>query len=305
MDTMAIMMAGGSMFTLAVGAGWCLGWANKKFHVEVDPRIEAANAALPGANCGGCGFVGCMSYAEALVQTGAPVDKCPVGGPSCAVKLAEIMGVSLHQSWPQRPVVHCRATLEQRLQRGDYRGERTCASANLVNGVQGCTYGCLGMGDCDRSCKFDAIHIVNGLATVDYDKCVGCGACALVCPRNIITMVPFKKSRMLVVGCSNQDFGKEVKEVCKIGCIGCRACSKRSPFFAFDAHSQLPRINYAEYDPATMDTVAVAIEKCPMKGLIYVGKPSKEDVSASKDQAIPTIVHADFKTTADDADWQG
>ncbi|HAU38841.1 MAG TPA: electron transporter RnfB, partial [Phycisphaerales bacterium] len=52
----------------------------------------------------------------------------------------------------------------------------------------------------------------------------GCGACAKVCPRNIITMVPFKADRMYVVACCNQDFGKDVKAVCNVGCIGCKAC---------------------------------------------------------------------------------
>lgn len=305
MDSIVLYMAGGSMFTLAVGASWVLGWANRKFHVDVDPRIEAVGRALPGANCGGCGYVGCASYAEAVVEKGAPVDKCPVGGASCASAVAGIMGVEVKQSWPRRPVVHCRAHYPERLQRGEYRGERTCAAANLVNGVQGCTYGCLGFGDCNRACAFDAIHIVDGLATVDYEKCVGCGACALVCPRNIITMVPFKKSRMIVVGCSNQDFGKEVKEVCTIGCIGCRACAKRSPMFTFEGNGVLPKINYDAYDPSQMDGAKLAIEKCPVKGLIFVGQPTPEDKEAVKGEEMPTIVHADFKTTADDAEWQG
>lgn len=304
MDVLIIGMAGGSLLTLAVGASWVLGWANRKFHVEVDPRIDAANAALPGANCGGCGFVGCASYAEAVVLQGAAVDKCPVGGAACAGALAAIMGVKVQQSWPRRPVIHCRADRTQRLQLGAYCGEPTCAAANLVNGVQGCTYGCLGFGDCVRACAFDAIHTVNGLAVVDYTKCVGCSACALVCPRNIITMVPFKKSQMIVVGCSNKDFGKEVKEVCTIGCLGCKACAKRSPMFKFGADN-LPTIDYDAYDPEHVDGVALAIEKCPAKGLITVGWPTPEDEAAAGDAEVPEIVHADFKTTADDAEWQG
>lgn len=305
MDTLVVLMAGGSMLTLGIGASWMLGWANQKFHVETDPRIDAVNAALPGANCGGCGFIGCMSYAEAVVTAGAPVDKCPVGGASCAQAVAAIMGVSVQQSWPKRPVIHCRAKLEHRLRRGTYRGERTCSAANLVNGVQGCTYGCFGFGDCRAACAFDAIRIVDGLAVVDYDKCVGCGACALVCPRNIISMVPFKKSRMLVVGCSNKDFGREVKEVCTVGCIGCRACSKRCPMFRFDGGDALPSINYDEYDPATMDAAVLAVEKCPVKSLIFVGRPEKKDVEATRNEPLPEIVKPDFKTTVDDTEWQG
>jgi Na+-translocating ferredoxin:NAD+ oxidoreductase subunit B len=62
--------------------------------------------------------------------------------------------------------------------RTEYRGERKCSNANLVANVQGCTYGCLGFGDCTHSCKYDAIHVVDGLATIDYEKCIGCGACS-------------------------------------------------------------------------------------------------------------------------------
>lgn len=297
-------MAGGSMMAMSVGAAWVLGWANKAFRVEVDPRIEAVNSRLPGANCGGCGFVGCASYAEAVVLGGAPVDKCPVGGAACARAVAAVMGIEVRQSWPRRPVVHCRATHAQRLQRHEYRGEPSCSAANILSGVQGCTYGCLGMGDCVRSCAFDAIRVVDGLATVDYEACTGCGACALVCPRNIISMIPFKQERMLVVACSNRDIGKDVKEVCTTGCIGCRACGRRSTLFHFD-RDNLPVIRYEDYDPAHMESVELAVEKCPMKGLIYVGKPKKRDLEQTAGEATPELVEADFRTTVDDTEWQG
>lgn len=51
------------------------------FKVEEDPRIDLVVAALPGANCGGCGFAGCRNFAEACVKAGG-IDglACPVGG---------------------------------------------------------------------------------------------------------------------------------------------------------------------------------------------------------------------------------
>ena len=167
--------------------------------------------------------------------------------------------------------------------------------------MQGCAYGCLGFGDCDRSCPFDAIHVVDGLAVVDYAKCTGCGNCARVCPRNIITMAPFKKSRMLAVGCSNLDFGKDVKAVCTIGCIGCKACERASDMFT--VVDNLPRIDYDKYSPAQLRAAEVAISKCPMKGLIYVGKPST--AGADGDDEAPDFVAVDFKTTVDDTELHG
>ena len=298
-----IVLAAATMLVLAIFMAIVLGWANRAFHVEVDPRVVAVNNALPGANCGGCGYVGCGEYAEAVVAGKAGPDKCPVGGAGCAAKIADILGVDLSQSWPFRPVVHCGARYQQRLKRAEYVGEATCAAANLVGGVQGCTYGCLGFGDCDCSCPFDAIHVVDGLATVDYDKCTGCGACAKVCPRNIISMVPFKREQMTVVTCSNKDFGKDVKAVCTVGCIGCKACARASDLFKVE--NNIPHIDYDAYDPDKMDSLQVALDKCPMKRIMKVGKPSEADLAAVGDQKVPTIVEADFKTTVDDTEWHG
>lgn len=299
-----IIIAAGIMLVLAILTAIVLGWANVKFHVQVDPRVEAVGAALPGANCGGCGYVGCSEYAEAVVAGSCTPDKCTVGGESCAKAIAEIMGVSLKQSWPFRPVVHCGAKCDERLGRTPYKGEQSCTTANLVAGVQGCTYGCLGIGDCVRECDFDAIHIVDGLATVDYEKCVGCGACARICPRNIITMVPFKSRQMVAVTCSNKDMGKDVKAVCKVGCIGCKACERNSGGF-FKIEKNLPALDYEKYDPNNLDSIRVAVEKCPMKRLLFVGWPTRKDLEATKDMEVPELIEADFKTTVDKTDWQG
>jgi RnfABCDGE-type electron transport complex B subunit len=304
MTLVIILLAAATMLALALLMAWILGWANKTFHVEVDPRVEKVNEALPGANCGGCGYVGCNEYAEAVVAGDAPPDLCPVGGVSCATALADILGIELEQKWPYRPVVHCGAALEERLKRHPYEGEQTCAAANLVNGVQGCTYGCLGFGDCETACPFDAIHVIDGLATVDYEKCTGCGKCAEVCPRNIISMIPFKMERMLAIACSNKDAGKHVKAVCKVGCIGCRMCERKGGEL-FKVTDNLSRIDYDKYDPEMMEAAEVALEKCPMRRIIEVGKPSEEDLKALENEELPSIAEAEFKTTVDKTEWHG
>ncbi len=275
-----ILLAGGTMFGLAVVSGYLLGWANKVFHVAVDPRIEAVNAALPGANCGGCGFVGCLPYAEAVAAGKAPPNKCTVGGPSVAHALAAIMGVEVSHSWPSRPIVHCCAKTGDKL--GvveDYRGERTCVAAHFVGSLQGCAYGCLSFGDCVAACEFDAIHMVDGLPVVDYEKCVGCAACARACPRNIIEMAPFKADRQYAVACMNRDFGKDVKAVCKVGCIGCTLCAKTSPVFKMDGH--LARVDYQQYDPNDVKNAQTAMEKCPTKCILSAGKPASPSTAPS------------------------
>ena len=305
LTTTALLLAAGVLAVLAVAMGYVLGWANRTFRVEVDPKVEAILGALPGANCGGCGFVGCAAYAEAVVKRGAEVNLCAPGGRGCAEKLAQIMGVELTETFPYRAVVHCSASEDERLQRTEYRGEQTCGAANLVAGVQGCTYGCLGLGDCARACKYDAIEIVKGLAAIDYDKCVGCGACGRACPRNIITIVPFKSDRMLVVACSNQDTAGDVRAVCMVGCIGCRACTRAAPEL-ISMEGALPTINYERYDPEESGpALEKALEKCPRKRLLYVGKPSEKDLAAVAHEELPEPVQADFKTTVDDTEWRG
>ena len=266
-----IILAAGTMLVPAVFMVYVLGWANKAFHVEVDPRQEAIAGALPGANCGGCGFIGCNEYAEAIVAGQVGIDKCSVGGSATAARIAEILGIEHEEVAPKRAVVHCGAHWQDRLGRSDYRGERTCAAAALVAGVQGCTYGCLGYGDCVTACKFDAIHIVDGLATVDYEKCVGCGACVGACPKNIISLVSFKADRMLTVACSNRDFGKDVKAVCKVGCTGCKLCQKLSDGLLSVADN-IASADYEAYNPAEMAGADAAAAKCPAKCLVMRGR---------------------------------
>ena len=249
--------------------GYVLGWANVKFRVLVDPRVTAINEALPGANCGGCGYVRCNEYAEAIVNDGADISLCAPGGSGCAEKIAEIMGVELGKDIPLRPVVHCMARSSQRLKKHEYLGEQTCSAANLVAGVQGCVYGCLGFSDCKDACDYNAIDILGGLAEINYHNCVGCSACVKACPRNIISMVPFKSNIILAVKCSSDDFGKEVTEVCEVGCIGCKTCTKNSERFTMEGN--LSSIDYDKYDPEN-DSMDVVIEKCPREMLIWIGK---------------------------------
>ncbi len=303
MIEITIGLAAGIMLMMALVVSYILGWANQKFAVEIDPRVEAVLDALPGANCGGCGFLGCSDYAVAVVADGAPVDKCPVGGAACTAAVANIMGVEVGESLPFRPIVHCGAKKQDRLKRADYIGEQRCASANLVAGIQGCTYGCLGFGDCTRACNYNAIHVVDGLAVVDYDACIGCGACAKVCPRNLITITPFRAERIMAVTCANKDKGKDVMAVCRVGCIGCKACSRVSDVITIQ--DNLSVIDYDNYSDECMPDLLKACEKCPRNRLVFVGKPTKEEAEAAEKISTVDVVEPDFKTTVDDTEWRG
>ncbi len=303
MTWVTISLSAATMLTMAIVLSIVLGWANHRFHVEQDRRVLDIIDALPGANCGGCGYVGCGEYAEAVALEHEAVNKCIVGGQGCAQAVADIMGVEVGQVLPFRPVVHCGAHYGERLGRNEYQGLMRCSGANLVTDVQGCTYGCLGFGDCSRACDFDAMHVVDGLATVDYDKCVGCGACAKVCPRNIITITPFKSEQILAVSCSNKDKGKDVTAVCSVGCIGCGACARMSDLFTIV--DNLSTINYDAYTAECSLDALDACKKCKRQRIVWVGKPTTADLERARELEAPELVEPDFKTSVDDTEWRG
>ena len=50
-----------------------------------------------------------------------------------------------------------------------------------------CSTGCIACKICEKNCPFDAIHVVDNLAVIDYDKCKACGICANKCPKGVLT----------------------------------------------------------------------------------------------------------------------
>ena len=101
------------------------------------------------------------------------------------------MGVSFEAATPKHAVVHCNGTCQNTKYAIDYEGPQTCAACNTMFGGRGtCNFGCIGFGDCVAACQYDAIHIVDGVAVVDPENCIACGACARACPKGLITMIP-------------------------------------------------------------------------------------------------------------------
>jgi Na+-translocating ferredoxin:NAD+ oxidoreductase subunit B len=151
--------------------------------------------------------------------------------------------------------------------------------------VQACKFGCLGFGDCVRACKFDALHIIDGLAVVDYVKCTGCAACSRACPRNIIEMAPFGCENMMSVACSNRETGKVTRSMCAVGCIGCSLCVKQSDLFKVE--DNLARLDYVKYTPS--DKTELARAKCPT-GVIVLRGPSAPAPRQQKQKVAATTV---------------
>ena len=247
----AIAILGG----LGLVFGLVLAAASKVFYVETDPRLDQLNECLPGANCGGCGFAGCGAYAEAVLKGEAPVGKCASGGNEAAKAMAAIMGVEAGEVARKVALVRCSGArtydAEGNLTKGakmkaTYEGFHDCLAASKVggSGPLSCKFGCLGYGSCTKVCKYGAISVKNGVAVVDEDLCVGCMACAQVCPRKIITAV--EPSQNVIIACNSLAKGAVTNRACTIGCIGCGKCMKNCPNGAITITNNLAQIDYSK-----------------------------------------------------------
>ena len=223
--------------------GIILGFSSKVFAVKVDERAEKINELLPGANCGGCGYTGCASLAEAISKGKAPANACNSVSDEITEKIAEIMGVKVEKSVRYRAQVMCSGTHEFAKKKYIYNGISDCAAAmKLAGGDKLCPGGCIGLGTCKAACKFDAIHIINGVAAVDYDKCHACGMCVAACPKGIIALIPYDAKHW--VGCKNTDKGAVTRTYCEVGCIGCKMCEKKCPTGAIKVTDFVAEIDY-------------------------------------------------------------
>ncbi len=242
--------------------GLLLGVAAKIFAVKKDERIEKIEGALPGANCGGCGYAGCSAYASSIVNDGALITLCSAGGQKVADEIALIMGMKAEKMEKCSARVFCKGATDKANVKLEYRGAKDCFAANrIAGGPKECAYGCIGLGSCVSVCKFDAISVVDGVAIVNPEKCTACGACVKKCPKNIIKIVPQSKHHAVL--CSNQDKGPVAKNLCKESCLGCKVCEKNCPSEAIKVDNFLARIDYDK----CIDC-GVCSEKCPKKIII-------------------------------------
>ena len=245
-STQGVIIATGVVAATGLLIGLFLGFASKKFELEVDETEVKVRALLPGANCGGCGYAGCDALAKAIAEGVAPVNACPVAVQADYDKIAEVMGTESAAEVDEVAFVKCAGTCDKAEVNYEYYGVRDCKKASLASGNAGkkCSYGCMGFGSCVKVCKFDAIHIVDGIAVVDKEKCTGCSTCIAECPNKLIELTPYKAETR--VSCSSKDKGKDVKAACSTGCIGCKLCVKACEFDAIHVEDNLAYIDYSK-----------------------------------------------------------
>jgi Na+-translocating ferredoxin:NAD+ oxidoreductase subunit B len=262
MSIILITIVFSTLLAFAIGLG--LGFFEKKFKVDRDPKINQVRAALPGANCGACGYPGCDAYAEAVAAGSAAPSLCTSGGKKTADELAAILGVTVSAE-DNVVVLLCQGSRGRAHDKGDYVGIRTCQAAKLSTGsTKLCAWACLGHGDCECACPFDAIHVeADGIPHVDFDKCTGCGQCVKACPQLILALSPRAQKAALTL-CSNRNTNKAaVRKTCSVGCFKCDLCVKNCPEKCISMQNQLPVV-----DVPRCTSCGKCVDVCPDKCFI-------------------------------------
>lgn len=229
----------------AIGAvaGILLVIASKALFVKTDERVSQIVEALPGANCGACGYSGCEGYANAVAKGEALTNRCKPGGSAASEKISAIMGTAVLETVREVAFVRCNGCEGATQNRYEYTGTPTCAAVErFYNGKGNCRTGCDGFGDCAAVCDNGAISIIGGVAVVNPSLCGGCGKCEKVCPNHLIVI---RRADMAVdVRCSSKDAGKTARVICENSCIGCKICEKKCPSDAIRVADNHASIDY-------------------------------------------------------------
>ncbi|MDH5718034.1 MAG: RnfABCDGE type electron transport complex subunit B [Spirochaetia bacterium] len=280
MDAGSILTAASAMAGLGIILSLILALANKKLYVFEDPRIDEVDELLPQANCGACGYPGCRAFSEALVEGKTAPAKCTVGSPESIDQIATLLGVDAGGADKRIAYLACAGGSNVARQRASYDGVKTCQAANLVaGGGKGCTWGCLGLADCERVCDFDAIHMdENSLPVVDAEKCTACGDCVEICPKALFSIQPM--SYKLWVACKNLMANEAAEDECEVACTGCGRCAIDAPEGVINMIDNLAVINYNMNEKTNINI----IQRCPTGAIVWRDK--KGDVKGQNAKKI-------------------
>ncbi len=261
-----IAIAVGILAGLGLVFGLVLALADRHLRVEEDPRIEQVERLLPGSNCGACGQPGCRALAERIVASAEQPSRCTVSAPGGLEAIADFLGVDVGAAEKRVARVHCGGGLGRARQLASYEGFDSCRGAHLVGGGGlECSWGCLGLADCVRSCTFDAMRM-NAflLPVVDVDKCTACGDCVEACPRDLIDMLPI--SHHLIVQCRAPLAAEAARRICSAACDACERCVADAATGLIQMANNLPVVDYGAGGPAEPR----ATFRCPTGAIRWV-----------------------------------
>jgi Na+-translocating ferredoxin:NAD+ oxidoreductase RNF subunit RnfB len=258
-----IFFAVALLAVLGVIFGIALAVVASRFVVKVDPKVDQVRETLPGANCGACGFAGCMGYAEAVVgNPDVAPNLCAPGKSPVAAKIAQITGKSAGAVDPKIARVFCQGGRSKSQRKFIYSGVMDCTAAVLAaGGDKSCDFGCLGYATCMRACPFDAITMsADSLPIISKEKCTACGKCVAACPKQVIELGLMSKA--VVISCHSRDKGIDVKKKCQVGCIACGLCVRTCPVDAIKLENNLARIDHSK-----CITCGLCVKKCPTNAI--------------------------------------
>jgi Na+-translocating ferredoxin:NAD+ oxidoreductase RNF subunit RnfB len=274
--------------------GGLIAFANAKLRVWEDPRIDDVEKMLPSSNCGGCGYPGCRSFAEAVVSGVVQPAKCTVMNDEQRADVAAYLGVDAGAANKVVARLLCAGGNDVAPRKATYDGIASCAAAVAVSGGgKGCAWGCVGLADCAVACTFDAITMnERGLPVVDPAKCTACNDCVEACPLGLFTLMPME--HRLVVQCKSLLAGDAATAVCSVACNACGRCALDAPAGLVEMKNGLAVVDYAKWDGS--DAAVAAISRCPTNAIVWLeGAQFAASAGASgvRRQATETAVRLD------------
>lgn len=272
------------MAVLGLALAAMLAIASRKLYVYEDPRIDAVEEMLPKSNCGACGQAGCRAFAEKVVDGAVIPAQCTVSSDAQRQGIADLLGVAAGAIEKKVARLACAGGKHVAFVRARYAGLKTCRAASVVGGGgKECAWGCLGLGDCETVCEFDAIHLDrHGLPVVDSEKCSACGDCVDVCPKSLFSLE--EVSRRLWVACKNRADGDTAEAACELACTACGKCVADAPADTMKLEWNLATIDYA----ANAKLTRAATDRCPTGAIVWFETPDRPVKGAAAKKIVRT-----------------